>query len=448
MKFKKFNVFLNSKISPYKKTIKVDSDKSLSIRGFLIGSISQGISVVKNVLESEDVKTTITACRNLGVRVKKIKPGKYNIYGKGLGSFYAKKNASINFGNSGTLARLLLGILSTTPNICIRVLGDHSLNKRNMKKLINLMQKFGATFLPKNKYLFPLKLISSNMPIGIEYEAGVSAQLKSAVLLAGLNSYGKTIVIQKRKSRDHTENMLLSNSQTIHVSKKIDKRITVLGKKYLNKIKINVPNDPSSAAFFSALTLLNRNSSILIKNVGLNPTRIGFYKILKKNGAKITFKNIKKKNNEINGDIFVKSSKLKPIIASKHYYTNMTDEYPILFIMAALIRGVSSFKGISDLTNKESNRITEMQKILRQIDIKSVFKKDELKIYGKGMINASNKAINVSNLGDHRVCMSSFVLALLTGAKTKINHFETVFTSSPSFLKLMKSLGAKFEVTK
>ena len=444
----KFNLLINKKIIPYKKTISVDSDKSISIRSFLIGAISQNVSIAHNILESDDVFSTIKCLRKLGVKITKLKSNNYIIFGKGFGSLYIKKNEKLNFGNSGTLARLLVGILSTSPGIEVNLTGDHSLNKRNMKRLINLMTKFGATFLPKNKYNFPLKLISSNMPVGIKYEAGVSAQLKSAVLLAGLNSYGKTIIIEKRKSRDHTENMLLSNSQAIKVNKKIDKKIIVIGKKYLNKSKINVPNDPSSAAFFTALTLLNKNSSILIKNVGLNPTRIGFYKILKKNGAKISFKNIRKNNNEIYGDIFVKSSKLKPITASKHYYTNMTDEYPILFVMAALIKGVSSFKGISDLANKESNRIIEMQKILKQIDIKSVFKKDELKIYGKGIIDANNKLIHVSNLGDHRICMSSFVLALITGAKTKINHFETVFTSSPSFLKLMKSLGAKFEIQK
>ena len=144
----------------------------------------------------------------------------------------------------------------------------------------------------------------------------------------------------------------------------------------------------------------------------------------------------------------VKSSKLKPIFASKNYYVSSTDEYPILFVMASLIKGVSTFKGISDLSNKESNRIREMQKILKQINIKSVSSKNELKIFGKGMIKAENKKIYVPNLGDHRICMSSFILAILTGAKTKIKNFETVYTSSPSFLKIMKSIGAKYEIKK
>ena len=314
-----------------------------------------------------------------------------------------------------------------------------------MKSLIKLMEKFGASFLPKNKFNFPIKLISSDFPIGLNYKAGVSAQLKSAVILAGLNSYGKTQIFENQLSRNHTENILLNNSKIIKIVKNKNKKIIILGKKYLNPIKINVPNDPSSAAFFSALTLLNRNSTLKIKNVGLNETRIGFYKLLKKQGAKIYFNNVKINNSEKRGDIIIKSCKLKPIKASKIYYTSMTDEYPILFVMAALIRGVSTFKGISDLANKESNRIIEMKKILDQIDIKSRISKGEFKIYGKGIINAKDKRINVPNLGDHRICMSSFVLALLTGAKTKIKNFETVYTSSPSFLKIMKTLGAKFE---
>jgi 3-phosphoshikimate 1-carboxyvinyltransferase len=157
---------------------------------------------------------------------------------------------------------------------------------------------------------------------------------------------------------------------------------------------------------------------------------------------------LKKKNNESSGDILVQSSNIKPIKASKEYYVNSTDEYPILFIIAALTKGTSVFKGIAELANKESNRITEMQKILKQIGIKSISAKNELKIFGKGMIDASNKNIMVTNLGDHRICMSAFILAILTGAKTKIKNFDTVYTSSPSFLKIMRLLGAKFETFK
>ena len=443
-----YSVNLKTKIKSFNKSINVDSDKSLSIRSFLIGSICQKISYAKNVLESDDVISAINTCRKLGVKIIKTRPKEYKIYGKGLGSFSAKKNTLLDFGNSGTLARLMVGILSTTPNIEVRVKGDHSLNKRDMGKLINLMNKFGASFLPKNKFKFPLKLRSSFMPIGIKYNAGVSAQLKSAVIFAGLNSYGDTSIREKKRSRDHTENLLEKNEQSIKIINGLEKIIKIYGKKNLKPINVSIPGDVSSSAFFSALTILNQNSKIKIKNVGLNKTRIGFYQLLKKRNAKVNFINTKKINGELRGDIQVQSSKIKPLIASSNYYVSSTDEYPILFVIAALTKGTSIFRGISDLKNKESNRIKEMQKILKQIGIKTIAKKDNLKIFGKGMINASKKKINVPNLGDHRICMSSFVLALLTGAKIKINNFETVFTSSPSFLKIMKDLGAKFETQK
>jgi len=442
---KKFNLIVKSKILPFRRSIKVDSDKSISIRSFLIGSICSNISSVKNTLESEDVLSTIKCLSKLNVKIKKKKSKNYLIYGKGLGSLHAKKNTKLNFGNSGTLARLLIGILSTTPNTELKITGDHSLNKRNMKKLIKLMNKFGAFFLPENKFNFPLKIISSDMPVGISYKAGVSAQLKSAVILAALNSYGDTKISQSEISRDHTEKMLLKNNQSIKINNKL-KLINVFGRKeQLKPINITIPGDPSSAAFFVALTLLNENSIIKISNVCLNPTRIGFYKLLNNHGANIKFKNLRKVNNEINGDIHVKSCLIKPIKANKKYYVNSTDEYPILFIIAALTKGVSSFKGIEDLANKESNRIIEMQKVLKQIGVKSIFSNNELKIFGVGMINAIKKKIKVSNLGDHRICMSSFILSILTGAKAEIKNFDTVFTSSPSFLKIMKSFGVKFE---
>ncbi len=446
---KKFNLIVNKKIKPFSKNITVDSDKSLSIRSFLIGSICQNSSIANNVLESDDVKSTINACKKLGVKISKIKSKSYKIFGRGLGSLVSKRNMEINFGNSGTLARLLIGILSTTPNIEIKIKGDHSLNKRSMKKLINLMSKFGAFFLPLNKFTFPLKLISSKMPVGISYKAGVSAQLKSAVILAGLNSYGNTEIIEELKSRDHTENLLSSNTKAIKINyKKRKKKIIVYGKKLLKPKNIKISGDPSSAAFFVALALLNKNSSLRIRNVGLNPTRIGFYEILKKSKAKIKFTNIKKNNNEKVGDILIKSSELRSIKAPSSFYPRMTDEYPILFVVAALTKGISIFNNIGDLASKESNRVLEMQKILTQVGVKSIFNNNQLKIFGKGAFDASRKKITVPNLGDHRICMSAFVLSILTGAEARIKNFETVYTSSPSFLKIMKSIGAKFESQK
>ncbi len=446
---KSFSLHVSQKIKPFQKTIQVDSDKSISIRSFLIGAISHNISEAKNVLESEDVMSCINCLKKLGVKIIKKKPKHYLIYGKGLGSFYAKKNAVLDCGNSGTTARLLVGLLSTNPDIHVKIKGDHSLNKRSMKKLIDLMSEFGATFLPENKTTFPLTLISSPIPIGIEYKAGVSAQLKSAVMLAGLNANGVTNVIEEKKSRNHTENMLLQNKKLIKIkkNKKGQNHIKIYGKEFLDPIKVNVGGDPSSAAFFTALTLLTPKANLKIQHVGLNPRRIGFYELLKKHGAKINFKNVKKINNELVGDIEVKHSKLKALKAGSEYYVSATDEYPILFVIAGLTKGTSIFKGIEDLANKESNRIEEMKKVLIQTGIKCKSTKNEMKVFGGSNINY-NSSIKVPSLGDHRICMSTTILSLVTGIKSQIKNFETVGTSAPSFLKIVKSLGGKFEIKK
>jgi 3-phosphoshikimate 1-carboxyvinyltransferase len=447
---KSFTVNTSSQIKSYDKTINVDSDKSISIRSFLIGAISHSVSEIKNVLESEDVFSCINCLKKLGVKIKKIKAKHYLVYGKGLGSFYAKKNTVLDCGNSGTTARLLVGLLSTNPEIHIKIKGDNSLNKRNMSKLINLMSKFGTTFLPKKKINFPLTLISSEIPIGIEYKAGVSAQLKSAVMLAGLNANGVTNIVEEKESRNHTENMLLRTPKILEIkkNKKKQNHIKVHGKGYLDPLKINVGGDPSSAAFFTALTLLTPYSRLRIKRVGLSSRRVGFYNLLKKHGAKIKFKNLKTINHELVGDIHVKSSKLKPIKASPIYYVSATDEYPVLFIIAALTKGTSVFKGIEDLANKESNRIEEMKKILVQIGINCNSNKNQMKIFGTPIIKRTNSQIKVPNLGDHRICMSAIILSLVTGIKAEIKNFETVRTSSPSFLEIVKLLGGKFEIKK
>ena len=445
MNSKKFSLVVKKPIKNFNKMIIVDSDKSISIRSFLLGSICQGISSVKNVLESEDVFSTINCLKKLKVKILRTGNKSYKVFGRGLGSFNSKNVFSLNFGNSGTLARLIIGIITSTPNINLKIHGDKSLNKRSMKSLIVLMAKFGAEFSPKNKFYFPLNISSTNYPIGISYKSGASAQLKSAVILAGLNSYGETEIIEKFKSRDHTENMLIKNNQAIKIKKNKIKKIKVIGKQNLEKFSISVPGDPSSAAFFTALTLLKNNSHLKIKNVGLNPTRIGFYYLLKKSGAKIKFINKRKINNEPVGDIVVRSSKLKPINASKEYYLNTTDEYPILFVISALIKGNSSFSGISDLKNKESDRVKEMQKILKQFGVFSNFKNGKLLIKGKKLERNVKKKIKVPKLGDHRICMSAAILGLLTGIKVEIKNFETVRTSSPSFLKIVKQLGGSFE---
>jgi len=441
-----YSVTSKNRIGGFNKTIEVDSDKSISIRAFLIGSISQGVSEIKNALESEDVFSAIDCLKRLGVKTKRIRKKNYIVYGKGLGSLSAKKNAVLNCGNSGTLARLLVGILSTTPNINLKITGDKSLRKREMSQLINLMNKFGANFQKNNLY-FPMNIVSSSMPLGINYESGVSAQLKSAVILAGLNSYGFTTIKEKKEnqSRNHTENLLSKSPGVLKIKKN---EIKVFGKSPLEPLKFSVPGDPSSAAFFCAITIFSKKSNLKIKNVCLNPRRLGFYKLLKKHGARISFKNVKKKFNETIGDIHVKSSRVRSIKAGPDYYPSTADEYVILAVCAAMIPGVSVFKGISDLSNKESSRAHEMKKILSQVGIKCKLSKSEMKIFGSKNINTKNKTIKVSNLLDHRICMASICLSLLTGIKSFVKNFETVDTSSPSFLKIIKSIGGRYKIEK
>ena len=234
---KSFSLHTSKLIKSYNKTINVDPDKSISIRSFLVGAISHNISEITNVLESEDVFSCINCLQKLGVKIQKKKPKSYIVYGKGLGSLHAKKNTILNCGNSGTTARLLVGLLSTNPDIQIKVKGDSSLNNRNMSKLIEIVSKFGATFLPQNKKNFPLTLISSEMPLCVKYKADVSAQLKSAVIFAGLNANGTTNIIEEKLSRNHTENMLLQNFNVLKIKKNKKKKIIF---RFLEKI-ISIP---------------------------------------------------------------------------------------------------------------------------------------------------------------------------------------------------------------
>ncbi len=445
-----YSVILKKKINGFNKVIQADSDKSISIRAFLIGAISEGISEISNILKSDDVYSTISCLKKLNIKIKEIGPKKFQVFGKGLGSFSAKKNTILNFGNSGTLARLLISILSTTPGLNLKFTGDKSLNKRNMDEIINLMRKFGANFYPKNKKTLPLNMISSDMPVRIFYEAGVSSQIKSGVILASLNAFGNSRITENKniQSRDHTENILIKNSEMIKVKKTKSKNfINIYGKNNIKSTKYSVMGDPSTAAFYASIAMLVPGCNLKIKNVGLNPKRIGFYRLMKKHGAKIIFKNIKKnKINEIYGDIQIKSSKLRPIKAKANIYPSMPDEYPISFVIAALTEGIHTFKGISELSNKESSRAKEMKKILDQIGIKSKLTKNEFKIFGTK--NFKRKLIKVSSLGDHRICMSTVVLSLVSSCPASIKGFETVKTSSPNFLSTIKLLGGKFETKK
>ena len=442
-------VIFKKKINRFRKSIYPDTDKSISIRSFIVGSISQGVSKVSRVLEGTDTLAVIACLRKLGVKIKKINKLKanYEIFGKGLGSFYCKKNTILDFSNSGTGSRLIQGCIATNPNIQVKLVGDRSLSKRSMKKIIKVMEEFGAEYFPKNRFNFPLTMVSSELPIGIKHVAGISSQIKSAVILAGLNAFGKTLVVEKTKSRDHTERMLDHNS-AIKIKRGKNNFIEVKGQENLKPINISVPGDPSSASFYAALCLLNKSSKIILKKVHINPTRIGFFNIIRKHKGKISFKNKKIQGSEMVCDIHVQSSQLKPLKVEGKFFVSCQDEYPIMFVIAALLPGTSIFKGIEDLANKESNRIKEMQKILRQIGIKTLASKNEMKIYGNPDLNIHNKKIYVSGILDHRILMSSSILSLLTGIEASLKNFEQVKSSCPNFLSTIRGLGGKFEVQK
>ena len=445
---KKLSVSINKKIEKFNKKIKIPGDKSCSIRAVLLASQCIGVSKIKNLLESEDVLNCInTLKKTLGVKI--IKKNKiYQVYGNGLNSFkFKKKINKIYVGNSGTCARLLSGLLSTHPGK-FYLHGDQSMNKRDFTRVTEPLEKIGAFFYPKRKKTLPLIIEGTNMPLAQKHvENKGSAQIKGLILLSALSTPGVTTIEEKKISRNHTELFLKKINANIKVKKlKKGNLISLEGQKNLNSFDYTVSSDPSSAAFIIALTLLTPGAKSTIHNVLCNKTRIFFLKILKKINADIKIKNLRKISGELVGSIMVSSSKkLKPIIVSKDI-GKFIDELPILFVIAALTKGVSKFKNVGDLKHKESNRLLESKKILVQAGIKCKTTKDSIVIYGKDRIETRNKSILVKTKGDHRICMSSLIFSLSAGIKTKIENFETVNTSFPGFISVINKLGGKIVI--
>jgi 3-phosphoshikimate 1-carboxyvinyltransferase len=444
---KKFSVSINKKIEKFNKKIKIPGDKSCSIRAVLLASQCIGISKIKNLLESEDVLNCINALKiSLGVKIIK-KNNIYQVCGNGLNSFKVKKKITkIYVGNSGTFARLLFGLLSTYSGK-FYLYGDHSINKRDFTRVIQPLEKIGAFFYPRNKKTLPLIIEGTNIPLAQKHiENKGSAQVKGLILMSALSSPGITTIEEKKISRNHTELFLKKINADIKVRKlKKGNLISLKGQKNLYGFNYTVSSDPSSAAFLIALTLLTPKSKLIIHNVLCNDTRIFFLKILKNVNANIKINNLRKISGELVGSITVSSSKLRPIIISKDI-GKFIDELPILFIIAALTKGISKFENVGDLKNKESNRLLECKKILIQAGIKCKITKDSMVIYGKNKIENQNKLILTKTKGDHRICMSSMIFSLVTGIKTKIKNFETVNTSFPGFITLIKNLGGNIVI--
>ena len=435
------SITINSKIRNYNKKIFVSGDKSLSIRWVLFSSIASGVSTAKNLLTSEDVMAAIQAVRKLGIKVI-LKGLTCKIYGKGFNGYKYKKNLIIDSKNSGTLGRLILGILVNC-SYPIKLIGDKSLSKRDFKRISDPLKKFGVNFkLTKGKHL-PLKILGSQNLNPIKYyENRGSAQCKSSVIFAGMKANGTTY-IKAKKSRNHTE--LLCKYLKLPIKTIIKKNYDLIEIKKVKKISsfnYDIPSDISSSAFFITLTALSKNSSLLIKNVNINPTRIGVLTILKKMRINIKLKNIKNYKGEKIADIFVKSSKkIKSINCPVKLNSEAIDEFLLIFLIAAKAKGTSYFKNLSELNQKESPRLKWGAKILKKMGIENEVTENSIKIFGNPNLQINKKIIIKNFLKDHRVFMTSVIAALSFGGTWKIYDKDSTNTSFPNFLKIINELN-------
>ena len=390
---------------------------------------------------SEDVIAALESLKKLGIKVT-IYKNYCEIFGNGIGGFKYKKNLVINAENSGTLGRLILGLLIRSPHK-IKLIGDKSLSKRDFSRVTNPLEKFGAKFYYKIKNKLPLSILGSKNTNGINFfEDKGSAQVKSSIMFAALNASGTTS-IKAKKSRNHSELLFkyLKIPIKINKTKKYD-FIDIKKPKKIKAFNYKVPGDISSAAFFMVLTTLANNSKLLIRNVNINPSRTGVIKILKKMGAKIELKKLRNYKGEQISDILIKSSNnLKAINCPSELNTSAIDEFLIIFLVAAKAKGISHFKDLSELNKKESPRLDWGAKILNMMGIKTKLTKDSIKIYGNPNLKIK-KLITIKNyLKDHRVFMMSTIAALTCGGEWKIHDQDSINTSFPSFLKILKSLN-------
>jgi len=432
---------INKKINSFKKTITTEGDKSISIRWALLASQAEGRSISRNILKSEDILNTLKCLKKLGVKIKLLKD-KCEIQGLGINGYKYKNGTVLDAGNSGTLARLIMGLLVHSKKN-IKLIGDKSLSKRDFLRIIYPLEKFGANFDSNNGKL-PITIKGTSKPKSIFYEEKkASAQCKSAVMLASLNTKGKTI-IKAKKSRNHTELFFKYLKLPIKIKKKKNFDIITLSKtKKIPSLNYNIPSDISSSAFFMVLTALSKNSKLVIKNVNINPSRTGIVKILKLMGIKVKYKNIKFYKGERIANIQIESAKyIKPINCSPKLNSSAIDEFLIIFLVAAKANGISYFKNLSELNQKESPRLKWGSKILNYIGIKNILTNDSIKIFGNPNIKVDKKIIIDNYLKDHRVFMTSVIAALVFGGNWCIHDKDSIKTSFPSFLKIVNKLRA------
>ena len=406
----------------------------------LFSSIATGVSEAKNLLISEDVLAAINVIRKFGIKVIK-KKNNCRIYGNGIDGYKYKNNLKLNAKNSGTLGRLILGLIIDTPKK-IKLVGDKSLSKRDFKRVALPLSKFGAKFQLDKGFGLPLVIKGSQNLRPIKYtEMRGSAQCKSSIIFAAMKTNGKTF-IKAKKSRNHTELLCKHLKLPIKIKNKKNFDLIEVNKtKKIKKLNYRIPSDISSAAFFIVLTALSNESKIIIKNVNVNPSRIGVITILKKMGINIIFQNKSTYKGEAIADIIVKSpKKIKNINCPTSLNSGAIDEFLIIFLVAAKAQGISYFKNLSELNKKESPRLLWASKILKKMGVKTITTKDSIKIFGNPKLNLNKKIVIKNFLKDHRIFMCCTIAALSFGGNWKIYDKDSIKTSFPSFLKILSKI--------
>ena len=416
-------------------------DKSISHRSIMLGGIAEGTTTVRGLLEGEDVLSTIAALRAMGAKIHKDEQNIWHVTGTGASGPQAPEQV-LDVGNSGTSARLLIGLVAGK-NFTARFTGDDSLCKRPMGRVIEPLSQMGANFESTNGKL-PLSVTGAAHPTAIRYILPVaSAQVKSAILLAGLSAEGVTTVIEPAPTRDHSENMLRGFGATVTVEKRADGAdiISLIGKPHLKAQNITVPADPSSAAFPLVAGLLCPNSRITLRGVGLNPRRAGLIEALRSMGGNIVFENPRQEGGEPVADLIVSSSTLSGVDVPASHAPSMIDEYPILSVAASCAQGTTRMRGLGELRVKESDRLALMAQGLTQCGVKLDIEGDDLIIHGTGQ--PPTGGVTIATAMDHRIAMSFLVLGTRTSSPVSIDDGSFIATSFPSFVPLMNGLGAK-----
>ncbi len=415
-------------------------DKSISHRAIMLGGIAKGVTRVSGLLEGEDVLCTVAALRALGATITK-DHNIWKIEGVGLDKLHAPQTV-LDMGNSGTAARLLMGLLSGRP-FTSHFTGDASLCKRPMGRVITPLQQTGATFKSTDGKM-PLSVTGAAKPLPITYLLPVaSAQVKSAILLAGLSADGVTTVIESSPTRDHSENMLRCFGANVTITRQVDgaDAIAITGKPELIGRDVVVPADPSSAAFPMVAALLREGSEVTLRNVGINPRRAGLIDTLIEMGAAITLTNRREEGGEPVADARVKGSGLKAINVPANRAPSMIDEYPILAIAAACANGTTRMCGLGELRVKESDRLALMADGLQRCGVKVEIEGDDLIVHGDG--KPPRGGATVETAMDHRIAMSFLVFGTVTQEPIRIDDGAFIATSFPNFIGLMNSLGSK-----